>query len=40
MTILLILEEILATDQPEPGDYGVLMAFGPGLTVESVLVRF
>lgn len=39
-TILLVLDEILKTDQPEPGDYGVLMGFGPGLTMESLLIRF
>jgi predicted naringenin-chalcone synthase len=39
-TILLILEEILATDRPRPGAYGVLMAFGPGLTMEGLLLRF
>lgn len=39
-TILLVLDEIIKVDKPEPGDYGVLMGFGPGLTMESLLVRF
>lgn len=39
-TILLILERILASAAPAPGDYGVFMAFGPGLTMESMLLRF
>lgn len=39
-TVLLILERILAEQRPAPGEYGVLMAFGPGLTTESALVRF
>ncbi|MFG3255711.1 type III polyketide synthase [Streptomyces sp. NPDC048172] len=39
-TILLILDEILRTSRPAPGEYGVVMAFGPGLTMESALVRF
>jgi len=39
-TILLVLEEILKGDKPAPGDYGVLMGFGPGLTMESTLIRF
>lgn len=39
-TILLVLDDILKTDRPEPGDYGVLMGFGPGLTMESLLIRF
>ncbi|WP_055565425.1 type III polyketide synthase [Streptomyces atriruber] len=42
-TILLILEQLLAGTHdavPRPGEFGVLMAFGPGLTMESALVRF
>lgn len=39
-TILLVLEEIMKTDRPAPGDYGVLTGFGPGLTMESTLIRF
>jgi predicted naringenin-chalcone synthase len=38
-TILLILEHLLA-QRPRAGEYGVLMAFGPGLTLESALIRF
>jgi predicted naringenin-chalcone synthase len=37
-TILFVLDEIMQTRQPEPGDYGVLMAFGPGLTMEAALL--
>jgi predicted naringenin-chalcone synthase len=39
-TVLLVLEDILSRDQPRPGEYGVLMAFGPGLTMEGLLLRF
>jgi predicted naringenin-chalcone synthase len=39
-TVLLILDHILREARPAPGEYGVLMAFGPGLTMESVLIRF
>ncbi|MET7479237.1 type III polyketide synthase [Streptomyces sp. NPDC005648] len=39
-TILLILERILRDARPAPGEHAVLMAFGPGLTMESALVRF
>jgi predicted naringenin-chalcone synthase len=39
-TILLILKDMLEVDQPKPGEYGVFMAFGPGLTMESMLMRF
>jgi len=39
-TVLLILDHILRKARPAPGEHGVLMAFGPGLTMESALVRF
>jgi predicted naringenin-chalcone synthase len=39
-TILLILKELMETDRPRPGEHGVLMAFGPGLTIEGMLLRF
>jgi alkylresorcinol/alkylpyrone synthase len=39
-TILLILDRIIRRCAPRPGEYGVLMAFGPGLTMESALIRF
>jgi predicted naringenin-chalcone synthase len=38
--ILLIAREIITSPQPRPGDYGVFLGFGPGLTLESMLVRF
>jgi predicted naringenin-chalcone synthase len=39
-TILFVLDQIQRCGTPGPGDYGVLMAFGPGLTMESALVRW
>nr|WP_263430300.1 3-oxoacyl-[acyl-carrier-protein] synthase III C-terminal domain-containing protein [Nannocystis pusilla] len=39
-TVLLVLKDVMAVDRPEPGEYGVMMAFGPGLTMESLLLRF
>lgn len=39
-TVLLVLQDMLANDRPRAGEYGVLMAFGPGLTMEGLLVRF
>jgi predicted naringenin-chalcone synthase len=39
-TVLLVLEEVLKTDKPKRGEYGVMMGFGPGLTVEGMLIRF
>ncbi len=39
-TILFVLERICRDNAPQPGEYGMLMAFGPGLTVEAMLVRW
>ncbi len=38
-TVLVILERVLATRSLQPGDPVVLMAFGPGLTLYSALLR-
>ena len=39
-TILFVLDQIHRVGQPAPGDYGLLLAFGPGLTMESALVQW
>ena len=39
-TILLILQRILDAERPRPGSFGVLLAFGPGLTLEGLVLRF
>ena len=39
-TILFVLQRICQTKQPKTGDYGMLMAFGPGLTIEAMLVQW
>jgi predicted naringenin-chalcone synthase len=39
-TILFVLDEMQRCGHPVPGDYGVLMAFGPGLTMEGLLVQW
>jgi alkylresorcinol/alkylpyrone synthase len=39
-TILFVLDRIHRCANPAAGDYGVLLAFGPGLTMESALVRW
>jgi predicted naringenin-chalcone synthase len=39
-TVLFVLDEIMRTGEPHKGDYAVLMAFGPGLTMESCLLRW
>ncbi len=39
-TVMLILEELLKKDAPQKGELGVMLAFGPGLTMEGMLLRF
>jgi predicted naringenin-chalcone synthase len=39
-TILFVLEEIQRCGRPQRGDWGVLMAFGPGLTMEAALLQW
>ncbi|MDE3231266.1 MAG: type III polyketide synthase [Chloroflexota bacterium] len=39
-TVLLILEELMRSGRARHGEWGVMMAFGPGLTLEMCLLRF
>jgi predicted naringenin-chalcone synthase len=39
-TVLVVLEHLIRNDQPQPGDLGAMLAFGPGLTLEGALLRF
>jgi len=39
-TILFVLDELQRQRKPKQGEWGVLMSFGPGLTMESALVRW
>jgi alkylresorcinol/alkylpyrone synthase len=39
-TVLFVLDAIISDAPPAPGDYGVMMAFGPGLTLEAALLRW
>ena len=39
-TILFVLEEVRRQGQAMPGAYGVLLGFGPGLTLEGALVQW
>ncbi len=39
-TILFVLERIIKESQPSPGDYGLLIGFGPGITIELGLVQW
>jgi len=39
-TVLLMLERLLREGRARPGEWGVMMAFGPGLTLETCLLQF
>ncbi len=39
-TVMFILNRIIRQGDPRPGDYGLMMGFGPGLTIESCLVQW
>lgn len=39
-TILFVLGEIQRHSNPKPGDYGMFLAFGPGLTLETALLQW
>jgi predicted naringenin-chalcone synthase len=39
-TVLLILNRLLESERARRGEWGVMMAFGPGLTLETSLLRF
>ncbi|MEW5959680.1 MAG: type III polyketide synthase [Chloroflexota bacterium] len=40
VTIFFVLDEILRCGRPQPGDYGLLQGFGPGLTIELGLIQW
>jgi predicted naringenin-chalcone synthase len=37
--VFFVLNRIQQSTPPKPGDLGVMLAFGPGLTCEMVLLR-
>jgi predicted naringenin-chalcone synthase len=39
-TVLIMLDTLLRSGATKPGEWGVMMAFGPGLTLETCLLRF
>ena len=39
-SVLFVLGETLEGAQPQPGDWGVMMAMGPGFCAEMVLLRW
>jgi alkylresorcinol/alkylpyrone synthase len=39
-TVLFVLEEALRSGAPEPGDWGLMIALGPGFAAEGALLRW
>ena len=39
-TVLFVLDRMMQDGMPQRGDYAVMMAFGPGLTMESILLKW
>jgi alkylresorcinol/alkylpyrone synthase len=39
-TVLFVLDQIQRENDPAPVDFGLLMAFGPGLTLEAALIQW
>ena len=37
-TILMVLDEVLQSSQVQSGDTGIMMAMGPGFSIEQLLV--
>jgi predicted naringenin-chalcone synthase len=39
-TVMFVLESVTRSGSPQPGDWGVMMALGPGLAAEAALLRW
>ena len=39
-TLLFVLRKLVMQRRPQPGDYGVLVGLGPGITIELGLLRW
>jgi alkylresorcinol/alkylpyrone synthase len=39
-SVLFVLADLLGANQAQPGEYGLLMAMGPGFCSELVLLRW
>jgi predicted naringenin-chalcone synthase len=39
-TVLFVLDEVVRTGEPRPGDWGVMIALGPGFAAEGALLRW
>jgi polyketide synthase Type III len=39
-TVLFVLDEVIRNGNPLPGDFGIMLAMGPGLAIEGALLRW
>jgi alkylresorcinol/alkylpyrone synthase/polyketide synthase Type III len=39
-TVMFVLDEVVRSGDPRPGDWGVMMALGPGMAAEAALLRW
>jgi predicted naringenin-chalcone synthase len=39
-TVMFVLEEVVRKGNPQPGDWGVMVALGPGMAAETALLRW
>ena len=39
-TVMFVLEEVVRTSDPQPGDWGVMTALGPGMAAEAALLHW
>ena len=39
-TVMFVLDEVVRSGDPKPGDWGVMIALGPGMAAEVALLRW
>ena len=39
-TVMFVLDEVVRNGDPQPGDWGVMIALGPGMAAEVALLRW
>jgi predicted naringenin-chalcone synthase len=39
-TVMFVLDEVMRTGDPQPGDWGAMLALGPGMAAETALLRW
>jgi alkylresorcinol/alkylpyrone synthase len=39
-TVLFVLNEVMQKGEPHPGDWGVMLALGPGMAAEVCLLKW